>query len=242
MNKDLIPECFNIPNGNKNILYVTKEFIAIHFDVTVSTVETWSSKSKQENPLKTYKKPQTRKNLYIIKEVEEWREKNIDKKQSKRATKNNEDEEVDEEVDIEKLFKLTPEEKTKYLAKFSSAIIEKYKMLEEYAQKAHKNVEFSKDYIHRKEPEKAQRTLLIMFISLLRNAINEMPKNLENLSQQEIYNYMDVYWDNEINKLSKLLKEKNDLTFTDIMYEIKEKLLEGIDLIEIKNTIKNISA
>lgn len=191
-------------------LYVTKDFLMIHFGVSDRTITNWIQKGLA--PIKD--KNFSNKNLFILKEVEEWKEKNISQIKSDNAK--GKDTEVNiEDKDMNSLFEQykngTADEKRKLLLK-EPHLIEAISRIEDIIRKEALNKDFDTRYVLKDKVKKGQQEMASMFVSFLKTAMPVLSKDLQHKSQEEIYHELDRYFEKEIlHLLTYISKEEQEI-------------------------------
>ncbi len=191
-------------------LYVTKDFLMIHFGVSDRTITNWIQKGLA--PIKD--KNFSNKNLFILKEVEEWKEKNISQIKSDNAK--GKDTEVNiEDKDMNSLFDQykngTADEKRRLLLK-EPQLIESINKIEDIIKKEALNKDFDTRYVLKDKVKKGQQEMASMFVSFLKTAMPVLSKDLQNKSQEEIYHELDRYFEKEIlHLLTYISKEEQEI-------------------------------
>lgn len=191
-------------------LYVTKDFLMIHFGVSDRTITNWIQKGLE--PIKD--KNFSNKNLFILKEVEEWKEKNISQIKSDNAK--GKDTEVNiEDKDMNSLFDQykngTADEKRRLLLK-EPQLIESINKIEDIIKKEALNKDFDTRYVLKDKVKKGQQEMASMFVSFLKTAMPVLSKDLQNKSQEEIYHELDRYFEKEIlHLLTYISKEEQEI-------------------------------
>lgn len=180
-------------------IYVTKDFLMVHFGVSDRTITNWIQKGLE--PIKD--KNFSNKNLFILKDVEEWKEKNISQVKSDNAKGKTVEVEVDDK-DINHLFEQykngSSDEKRRLLLK-EPQLIESFNKIEDIIKKEALNKEFDIKYVLKDNVKKGQQEMASMFISFLKTAMPVLSKDLQNKSQEEIYHELDRYFEKEIKHL-----------------------------------------
>lgn len=191
-------------------LYVTKDFLMIHFGVSDRTITNWIQKGLE--PIKD--KNFSNKNLFILKEVEEWKEKNISQIKSDNAK--GKDAEINiEDKDMNSLFDQykngTADEKRRLLLK-EPQLIESINKIEDIIKKEALNKDFDTRYVLKDKVKKGQQEMASMFVSFLKTAMPVLSKDLQNKSQEEIYHELDRYFEKEIlHLLTYISKEEQEI-------------------------------
>ena len=180
-------------------IYVTKDFLMVHFGVSDRTITNWIQKGLE--PIKD--KNFSNKNLFILKDVEEWKEKNISQVKSDNAKGKTVEVEVDDK-DINHLFEQykngSSDEKRRLLLK-EPQLIESFNKIEDIIKKEALNKEFDIKYVLKDNVKKGQQEMASMFISFLKTAMPVLSKDLQHKSQEEIYHELDRYFEKEIKHL-----------------------------------------
>ena len=180
-------------------IYVTKDFLMVHFGVSDRTITNWIQKGLE--PIKD--KNFSNKNLFILKDVEEWKEKNISQIKSDNAKGKTVEVEVDDK-DINHLFEQykngSSDEKRRLLLK-EPQLIESFNKIEDIIKKEALNKEFDIKYVLKDNVKKGQQEMASMFISFLKTAMPVLSKDLQHKSQEEIYHELDRYFEKEIKHL-----------------------------------------
>jgi hypothetical protein len=197
-------------------LYVTKDFLMIHFGVSDRTITNWIQKGLE--PIKD--KNFSNKNLFILKEVEEWKEKNISQIKSDNAK--GKDTEINiEDKDMNSLFDQykngTADEKRRLLLK-EPQLIESINKIEDIIKKEALNKDFDTRYVLKDKVKKGQQEMSSMFVSFLKTAMPVLSKDLQHKSQEEIYHELDRYFEKEIKHLlTYISKEEQEIvTYYDL--------------------------
>ena len=191
-------------------LYVTKDFLMIHFGVSDRTITNWIQKGLE--PIKD--KNFSNKNLFILKEVEEWKEKNISQIKSDNAK--GKDTEINiEDKDMNSLFDQykngTADEKRRLLLK-EPQLIESINKIEDIIKKEALHKDFDTRYVLKDKVKKGQQEMSSMFVSFLKTAMPVLSKDLQNKSQEEIYHELDRYFEKEIlHLLTYISKEEQEI-------------------------------
>lgn len=180
-------------------IYVTKDFLMVHFGVSDRTITNWIQKGLE--PIKD--KNFSNKNLFILKDVEEWKEKNISQVKSDNAKGKTVEVEVDDK-DINHLFEQykngSSDEKRRLLLK-EPQLIESFNKIEDIIKKEALNKEFDIKYVLKDNVKKGQQEMASMFISFLKTAMPVLSKDLQNKTQEEIYHELDRYFEKELKHL-----------------------------------------
>ena len=180
-------------------IYVTKDFLMVHFGVSDRTITNWIQRGLE--PIKD--KNFSNKNLFILKDVEEWKEKNISQVKSDNAKGKTVEVEVDDK-DINHLFEQykngSSDEKRRLLLK-EPQLIESFNKIEDIIKKEALNKEFDIKYVLKDNVKKGQQEMASMFISFLKTAMPVLSKDLQHKSQEEIYHELDRYFEKEIKHL-----------------------------------------
>lgn len=191
-------------------LYVTKDFLMIHFGVSDRTITNWIQKGLA--PIKD--KNFSNKNLFILKEVEEWKEKNISQIKSDNAKGKDIEVNIDDK-DMNSLFDQykngTADEKRRLLLK-EPQLIESINKIEDIIKKEALNKDFDTRYVLKDKVKKGQQEMASMFVSFLKTAMPVLSKDLQNKSQEEIYHELDRYFEKEIKHLlTYISKEEQEI-------------------------------
>lgn len=222
-------------------LYVTKDFLMIHFGVSDRTITNWIQKGLA--PIKD--KNFSNKNLFILKEVEEWKEKNISQVKSDNAK--GKDTEVNiEDKDMNSLFDQykngTADEKRRLLLK-EPQLIESINKIEDIIKKEALNKDFDTRYVLKDKVKKGQQEMASMFVSFLKTAMPVLSKDLQNKSQEEIYHELDRYFEKEIKHLlTYISKEEQEIVTYYELTTLMTKIIANDKKTsqEIKNILKQL--
>lgn len=210
------------------ITYVSTEFLVSYFKLASRrTITDWIKKGLTP----TKEKDLSKSNLFDLRKTIEWVEENINKTKSNNAKKKtDEPEELDEEEKLEELFekftKANSNDKRKMLIQ-NPHLIEAFNKIEDIIKKMSLNKEYDNKYVLKDDVKKGQQELASMFISFLKSAMPILSKNLENKTQQEIYDELDKYFSNQINHLVKYLNQEQEIIVTH--YELIELIIELVN-------------
>lgn len=224
-------------------IYVTTEFAAEYFNVSRRTITDWVKKG-----LNKYKEKELSKsNLFILKEIEQFYQDNINQTQSKNAkSKQNSNEDENDEEDLEELFErfknAEANEKRKMLLR-NPALIEAFNKIEDFIKKFSLNKEYDTKYVLKDDVKKGQQELASMFISFLKTAMPVLSKNLQNKTQDEIYHELDQYFKKQIKHLVKYLDKEHEVVIThyELMELIIDLIVDEVEPIDIKNKLEELA-
>lgn len=218
----------------ENKIFVTTDFLCKLYGVDRKTISDWNKKG-----LKSYKhKNLSRSNLYILAEVEPWKQQNINAVKSKNSKRDTEqdDEEEDESAMLERYEKGTVEDKRKILRKLGQNRLDELKKIEEIIEKESKNKEYDARYALVDDVKKGEQELAILFISFLRTSMPVLSKDLELKKQDEIHYELDKYYGKEIESLVSFIEHEAEMVVT--LDEVVKALVKAV--IERDVTVENI--
>lgn len=225
-------------------IYVTKDFLMVHFGVSNRTITNWIQKGLE--PIKD--KNFSNKNLFILKEVEIWKDKNISQVKSENAKgkDQDQDETIDQEFDVDAMLDTMKHgninEKRRLLLK-NPTFIEVFNKMEDFLKKDALNKEYDDRYTLKDKVKKGQQEMASMFISFLKTAMPVLSKDLQNKTQEEIYHELDRYFEKELKHLlSYITKEEQEVVsyyeLTTLMTTvISEDKKSSKDILEYLSTL-----
>jgi hypothetical protein len=222
-----------------NKIYVTTDFICKDYNIDRKTLSIWNKKG-----LKNYKlKNLSKSNLYMLREVDEWKQENINAIKSNNAKRINVEVDTHNEQDgdeesnlLEKYEKATVEGKRKILRKIGLNRLDELKKIEDIIEKEAKNKEWDSRYVLVDKVKKGEQELASMFISFLKTSMPVLSKELENKKQDEIYHALDRYYNKEINNLVKFIEKDEEVIVA--MDEVIKQIIYLI--LKTNNKMKDI--
>lgn len=217
-------------------VFVTTQFLTSYFNVETRTIANWNKKGLEFYKMRSLSKS----NLYILQEVIEWREVNINNMQSMRTRKTpsgTSDEDL-EGLDYEDMSTI---QKKAHLRKLDKNKLDELNTAEQIIEREAKNKQHDNNWVRKEKPAQTIKALVRSFISLLRNMMISISSEGENKSQDDLYLLMDKYLFTEIGKFQKMLKDENaELDLHEIYQVIIDNYDEGVSLDDMVKKIQEM--
>jgi len=223
-------------------VYVSTNFICAYKDVNRKTISDWVDRGMPK-----YKIKGVVSNLFIIEEVDNWSNKNINENKQRNSKSSYDDSLSDEEKEIAEMERLyetytkgSIEEKRRVLVVLPQNRLDNFKKMEEILEKEYKNRESDKDWVRTEKPSNAMREIINLFVSSLKNAIPVLSKDLEKKSQDENAKILDKEFGSIINNINKTasIEPEKDERLIDIITEVQDRLCDGESIVDILNKLK----
>ncbi len=225
-------------------LYVTNKFLSAYFKTDVRNIRNWTKKG-----LSSHKMVGIKHNLFILDEVIEWKDININITKSKASSKNkevslsgDEDDLVEQIDDIQgKIKQANQMLQLKGNTKSTHDEADRISKIMDALIKAVKLGEQTKELIPKKDTEKVIVEFIATLIAGYKRDIKILPKECANRKESEIRDILENTYKTNIEKLQKMTKIEmlSTYRFFDVIEEVLNLILDDIEIDDIINKLKD---
>lgn len=224
-------------------LYVTTAFIAAYKNITTKQIGNYNKKGMPK-----YKMPNISTNLFIINEIDKWVGENINKAKSQATLRartrnveipNTQSGDIDETV-VDIQGKISQANELLQLKGTSYEDADRIKKILDGLIQAVKLGEQTKELIPKRDTEKVIIEFASTLISGYKRDIKLLPEECENRNRGDIRQILESNYKTNVEKFRKIAKSEllSDVKIFDIIEEVSELLLVGIEPLQIVETIK----